>query len=129
MQNHTPLTDWQEDPCPVHNTPIRKIYTFGRYADAEVVTFSGCSCAVCINAASLLLGEIGGEYTYHTSDADQDEGGGRYRSLRVCRLIFRRTHPGIPGALPMAELQHRSPPPHREGDHGFTLTRGERCNM
>jgi hypothetical protein len=67
MQNHTPLTDWHEDPCPVHATPIRKIYTFGRYADAEVATFRGCSCAICVNAASLLLGESGGEYTYHTS--------------------------------------------------------------
>lgn len=33
-------------PCPVHDTPVRKVYTFGRYRDAEVAVFKGCRCAV-----------------------------------------------------------------------------------
>ena len=55
--------------CPAHPASrTRKIYTFGKFGDAEVVTFSGCKCAVCINAASLQCGPaLGHEYTYHSN--------------------------------------------------------------
>lgn len=39
------VVDFQDD-CPVHSTPIRKEYEFGRQ-DATVTTFTGCKCAVC----------------------------------------------------------------------------------
>ena len=71
MNNHDYLTDWHEDACPQHGTPIRKRYTFGKYADASVYTFRGCRCAVCVNEASLQCGvPFGHEYTYHTSYND-----------------------------------------------------------
>lgn len=68
-ENHTVLTDWDElQGCPEHGGDVRKIYTFGKFGDAEVATFHGCKCAVCTNAASLLCGPaLGGEVTYHTS--------------------------------------------------------------
>ncbi len=36
------------DPCPVHKTEFRKMYTFGSTmsAETEVCTFKGCRCAV-----------------------------------------------------------------------------------
>jgi hypothetical protein len=67
MEDHTVLDVWAEDPCPVHDTPIRKIYNFGKYNDAEVATFAGCRCAVCTNQASLVAGRLGHEVTYHRS--------------------------------------------------------------
>lgn len=71
MKNHTILTDWSEDNCPVHDTEIRRIYTFGKYGDATVATFRGCGCAVCTNEASLQCGvALGHEVTYHTNYAD-----------------------------------------------------------
>ncbi len=38
------------DPCPVHNKPHRKIYTFGSTmtGETDVCTFRGCGCAVSI---------------------------------------------------------------------------------
>jgi len=67
MENHSYLTGYDEhNGCPVHGGRIRKIYRFGQYEDAEVVTFTDCGCAVCINMASLLCGPArGDEYTYH----------------------------------------------------------------
>lgn len=54
--------------CPLHQSKIKKVYTFGRYGDAEVYTFKGCKCAVCINEASLLCGPaLGHEITCHNS--------------------------------------------------------------
>lgn len=69
LSDHTFITGWCEEMgCPKHANGVKKTYTFGKYGDAEVVTFKGCGCAVCINVASLLLGvPLGTEYTYHTS--------------------------------------------------------------
>jgi hypothetical protein len=54
--------------CPVHGSPVKKRYTFGMYEDAEVFTFKGCKCAVCVNTASLQCGvALGHELTYHGS--------------------------------------------------------------
>jgi len=40
--------------CPVHNTPAKKEYEFGRpYAEAFVTTYKGCECACCTQMASL----------------------------------------------------------------------------
>lgn len=44
-------TDFNSDDdsaCPQHNTPLRKVYTFGSCYSAEtlVSTFKGCKCAV-----------------------------------------------------------------------------------
>ncbi len=38
------------DPCPVHGTAFRKLYTFGSSmtAETDVCTFHGCRCAVAI---------------------------------------------------------------------------------
>lgn len=69
MQNHEFISDWNdESTCPEHGTKVRKVYTFGRFEDAEVYTFTGCRCAVCINTASLQCGvATGTEFTYHKS--------------------------------------------------------------
>lgn len=69
---------FEDDPCPKHGTPVRKTYTFGQ-RDAEVTTFSGCRCAVCVNTASLQCGTaMGHEYTYHKS---YSEAAGRARLI------------------------------------------------
>jgi len=34
-----------EDSCPVHHTPVKKVYDFGM-CDSQVITFKGCSCAL-----------------------------------------------------------------------------------
>ena len=58
----------EEMGCPVHGGDVKKRYTFGVYEDAEVFTFKGCKCAVCVNTASLQCGvALGGEVTYHES--------------------------------------------------------------
>lgn len=50
------------DACPVHQTPVRRTYTFGRYQDAEVVTYSGCACAVSVKMCDMFSNAV-----YHTS--------------------------------------------------------------
>lgn len=42
---------WHDgDACPKHQTPMRKIYTFGSCMthETEVAVFSGCKCAVSV---------------------------------------------------------------------------------
>jgi hypothetical protein len=66
LPNHYLLTDdIASDACPVHDTPVRRIYDFGYHGDAEVITYSGCSCAVCIKHEDLLS-----DATYHTNYQD-----------------------------------------------------------
>ena len=47
-KNGENVTEEYANTCPMHSTPIRKEYDFGK-RDATVVTFSGCNCAVRIN--------------------------------------------------------------------------------
>ena len=68
LPNHYVIFDADTDTgieyetCPVHNTPVRKVYSFGRYEDAEVVTYQGCQCAVCVKRNDMFS-----DATYHTS--------------------------------------------------------------
>ncbi len=68
LPNHYILYNAQMDTgieyetCPVHKNIVRKVYTFGRYEDAEVVTYQGCDCAVCVKHE-----DMDSDATYHTS--------------------------------------------------------------
>ena len=66
------------DPCPVHKTEFRKMYTFGSTmsAETEVCIFKGCKCAV-----SLAHHPAGCETVarYHTS-FNSASGVGRLRA-------------------------------------------------
>lgn len=53
------------DECPVHGGTVKREYTFGRYQDATVYTYTNCSCAGCLHADPYKLGEDSA--TYHTS--------------------------------------------------------------
>ena len=50
IENFTEIDHEEGDPCPVHGTSHRKIYTFGSTmsGETEVCTFSGCGCAVSV---------------------------------------------------------------------------------
>jgi len=49
MRNHEFIPDWDEaDGCPVHSGEVKKAYDFG-LREAEVVVFTACRCAVCVN--------------------------------------------------------------------------------
>ena len=69
MKNHETIDgrEWSEEMgCPVHGSPVKKVYTFGKFEDASVTVFRGCKCAVCHNLASLQCGvPLGHEITYH----------------------------------------------------------------
>ena len=47
MKNGEFYTSFQDE-CPAHGTELKAEYEFGKYRDAAVMTFKGCSCAVCI---------------------------------------------------------------------------------
>ena len=44
MQSHDYFKFYET--CPVHGSPIRHEYEFGKWQDATVTTFKGCRCAV-----------------------------------------------------------------------------------
>lgn len=49
IQNNTKLSiNWSVAgmKCPEHGTKVKKIYSYGKYRDADVYTFKGCKCAV-----------------------------------------------------------------------------------
>jgi hypothetical protein len=82
-------TDWVcEQACPDHATPARKTYYFGAYQDAEVTTFTGCRCAVSVNAASLLAGALGHEIQYHADG--YNAAAGRARLIAAGEAVANR---------------------------------------
>jgi hypothetical protein len=90
MKNHEtlPTNYCEEEGCPAHKTPVKKRYTFGKFGDAEVFTFRGCGCAVCVNAASLACGvPLGHEVTYHTS---YPEAAGRATLIKMQEAVANR---------------------------------------
>ncbi len=40
------LTTLNLDECPKHETPAKKIYSFGQYQDVELTVFAGCKCSI-----------------------------------------------------------------------------------
>ena len=82
-------TDWVcEQACPNHATPARKTYYFGAYQDAEVTTFTGCRCAVSVNAASLLKRETAHEIQYHADG--YNAAAGRARLIAAGEAVANR---------------------------------------
>ena len=82
MQDFQTIDHEDGDPCPVHNTPHRKIYTFGSTmsADTDVCTFRGCDCAVSIKHDP--LGFYPPAIAYHTS-YDHAAGRGRLHAMQA----------------------------------------------
>jgi len=75
--------------CPDHDTPARKTYYFGAYQDAEVTTFTGCQCAVSVNAASLCCGvALGHEVQHHA--AGYNAAAGRARLIVAGEAVANR---------------------------------------
>lgn len=70
------------DPCPVHDTPHRKIYTYGSTMSGEtdVCTFRGCGCAVSIKHDP--MGTYPPSIAYHTTFAVAS-GRGRLHAMRM----------------------------------------------
>jgi len=78
-----------EQGCPDHDTPARKTYYFGAYQDAEVTTFTGCQCAVSINAASLCCGVALGHEVQHHADG-YNAAAGRARLIVAGEAVANR---------------------------------------
>ncbi|KKN16589.1 hypothetical protein LCGC14_0974290 [marine sediment metagenome] len=70
------------DPCPVHDTPYRKVYTFGSQmsGETEVCTFRGCRCAVSIKHDP--VGTYPASIAYHTS-YNSASGRGRLHAMEM----------------------------------------------
>ena len=80
MKDHDRCPGYYEgDPCPVHGTPSRKLYTFGSSMSCEtdVCTFRGCACAVSISHDP--VGVLDSVIKYHSSYRSA-AGTGRLRS-------------------------------------------------
>ncbi len=83
MKDNTPLDyDDPGGPCPVHDTPHRKIYTFGSSmsGETEVCTFRGCRCAVSIKHDP--IGTYPASVMYHTSYGSAS-GRGRLHAMEM----------------------------------------------
>jgi len=78
-----------EQGCPDHDTPARKTYYFGAYQDAEVTTFTGCQCAVSVNAASLCCGVALGHEVQHHADG-YNAAAGRARLIVAGEAVANR---------------------------------------
>ena len=67
LDNHSAVEHDLGDPCPAHNTPHRKIYTYGSTlsAETEVCTFRGCKCAVSVRHDP--VGTYPAAANYHTT--------------------------------------------------------------
>lgn len=83
MKDMDQITDFDTgDRCPVHNTPHRKVYTFGSTmtAETEVCTFFGCPCTVSISHDP--VGTYPSVARYHTSYGSAT-GVGRLRAMEA----------------------------------------------
>lgn len=67
------------DPCPVHETPFRKAYTYGSTmtAETEVCVFRGCGCAIRISHDSRAFQAVP---KYH-GNFDEAAGNGRLNAM------------------------------------------------
>jgi hypothetical protein len=84
----TILDDHAEgNPCPVHGTPHRKIYTYGSTmtGETDVCTFRGCGCAVSIKHDP--VGTYPASIMYH-DNFDSASGRGRLHA-QLCAAKYR----------------------------------------
>ena len=88
INTFTELEDFDAgDACPAHNTPHRRIYTFGSTmsGETEVCTFKGCQCAISIKHDP--VGTYDASVMYHDNFSDAS-GRGKLHAME-CAAKYR----------------------------------------